>query len=83
MNNPLEILKSEEYKEARRKIELWKIALALTDNQKTITRIEKDKSKLFNKIKKNKLLLLALSSDQKEFSQLLFKKKTGKEIIID
>ena len=81
--NLTELLKSKEYQEASGKIGAWKEKLAKADQQEVI-RIRDEKVDFFKKMRtSNPELYVVFQLDDKTLSEQIYKKLTGKDIVID
>lgn len=78
-----ELITSKEFTEARRKITAWNERLEKADKI-TAMGIKKEKTVFFEHMRKSRPdLYAAFQMDDKILSEVIFKKVTGEEIVID
>ena len=77
------LIGSKEYKEARSKVEKWKARLEKGSREDAVA-VRDEKAEFFAKMRKASApLYTAFQIDDKTLSEMIFKKLTGKEIMID
>lgn len=78
-----QLINSEEFKDANRKIGKWKESLEDAD-RRTIMRIRDEKAIFFSNMRKSRPdLYMAFQMDDKVLSEAILKKLTGEDVIID
>lgn len=78
-----ELVKSKEFLDARAKVSGWRGRLEKADEKETI-RVRDEKSAFFADLRRTRPdLYAAFQIDDKTLSEAIFKKLTGKDIIID
>ncbi len=76
-------LSSKEYKDASAKISAWKKKLATADRS-AVLKIRDEKGAFFQSmLKTNPGLYSIFSVDDKTLAQMIFKKLTGQDVVID
>ncbi len=77
------LIKSPEYRDTKKKIKGWRERLEKADKKETIS-IQKEKIKFFTKLKKKSPTMYSVFQiDEKELSERVLRKLTGKSIVID
>lgn len=78
------IINSKEYKNAKTRISKWKLQLSDAKSKDEINQIKDEKTLFFNEMKKNHPITYgALRINDKELSESIYERLTGKQIIID
>ncbi|MBS3068135.1 hypothetical protein J4450_05505 [Candidatus Micrarchaeota archaeon] len=79
----IELMKTKEYKDADKKVKDWKERLSKANNSE-VMKVKDEKLAFFSEMRKsNQDLYSIFEINDKELSELIYEKLTGKKVIID
>jgi hypothetical protein len=79
----MKLIKSKEYKDASARIASWKAKLAKAGPEEAM-KVRDEKSEFFGKMRgSSPALYSAFQLDDKTLSEMIYKKLTGREVVID